>query len=99
MFYFVIFFHNFFFFEKMAAGGSVSNKYPPVLGEDTAYEGWRKEVNLWQKFTDLEVKKHALAIHFSLRVKAREASMEIEESDFALQLVLQRYWRNLIRCF
>lgn len=77
----------------------MSNKYPPVLGEDVAYERWRKEVCLWRKFTDLDEKKHALAIHFGLRGKAREASGEIEENDLCSAKGVDKILEKLDKMF
>ena len=53
-------------------------KAPPALREDVPYENWKKEINIWQRFTTLEKKKQGLAIFLSLEGKAREAVLELE---------------------
>ena len=51
-----------------------SYKVPPKLGEDTPYETWKNEVNMWQLITDLDKNKQALAIGLSLSGKALHVS-------------------------
>ena len=56
-------------------------KNPPILDSKITNETWKKEIVLWQKFTDLSKEKQGIAIHFSLRGKAREASIEISPDE------------------
>ena len=60
----------------MAAKNNI--KTPPALREDIPYESWKKEINIWQRFTTLEKRKQALAIFLSLEGKAREVVLEID---------------------
>ena len=63
----------------MASGSRI--KTPPALREDIPYESWKKEIQIWQRFTSLEKEKQALAIFLSLEGKARETELEVEVDD------------------
>ena len=63
----------------MASGSRI--KTPPALREDIPYESWKKEIQIWQRFTSLEKEKQALAIFLSLEGKARETVLEVEVDD------------------
>ena len=52
-------------------------KAPPELKDKSKYETWKKELSLWQIFTDLSKSKQAPAICLSLSGRAREAALEI----------------------
>ena len=58
-----------------------SFKNPPPLGSDTVYETWKNEVEIWQKITDLDKKKQALAVTLSLSGQAREKALQIKADD------------------
>ena len=55
-----------------------SFKYPPKFDNETEYENWKRDINIWCELTDLAEDKHALAIHLSLTDRAHTASSEIE---------------------
>ena len=55
-----------------------SSKYPPKFDNETEYENWKRDINIWWELTDLAEDKRALAIHLSLTGRARTASSEIE---------------------
>ena len=57
-----------------------SYKNPPALKEDTVYETWKNEVEVWRLMTDLDEKKQALAVALTLTGHAREKVIEIEAS-------------------
>ena len=42
---------------------------PPLLGPDTSYDSWRREIEFWQRVTELPKKKQALAVTLSLTDK------------------------------
>ena len=63
----------------MASTGS--SKWLPKFVGESAYENWRKDIEIWCKLTDLPKKKQALAIHLSLEGRARLASSEIDTKD------------------
>ena len=65
----------------MAASVINIKSQPPILDDGISYEIWKKEIELWQKLTDLEVEKQGIAVHFSLRGKAREASAELSVDE------------------
>ncbi|CAF3728347.1 unnamed protein product [Rotaria socialis] len=58
-----------------------SYKSPPSLSEDICYESWKKEIQIWQAFTELSKKKQAPAIFLSMTGKSREAVLELEMTD------------------
>ena len=51
----------------MAASVINIKSQPPILDDGISYEIWKKEIELWQKLTDLEVEKQSIAFQFSLR--------------------------------
>ena len=55
------------------------DKAPPSLSECKTYEDWKKVVNIWGKFTKMEVKKQGMAVLLSLKGAAQEAVLELEE--------------------
>ena len=52
-------------------------KAPPRMDEECTYERWKKEILLWEVFTELKEEKRAPAICLSLTGKAREAALEL----------------------
>ena len=44
---------------------SSSIKNPPVFNEKTDYDVWKRDIELWQKLTDLKPEQQAIAIHLS----------------------------------
>ena len=60
---------------------SVSHKCASKFDDESSYECWKKDIDIWCELTDLDVKKRALAIHLSLTGRARIASSELEVSD------------------
>lgn len=69
-------------------------KNPPKLEDDSAYESWRKDINIWTDLTELPKGKQALAIHLSLSGRARSASSEIDadslKKDDGVQTLLNK---------
>ena len=58
-----------------------SNKHPPKLENDSAYENWKRDIGIWCELTELGKNKRALAIHLALTGRARIASSEIKVED------------------
>ena len=56
-------------------------KNPPKLEDDSAYESWREDINIWTDLTELPKGKQALAIHLSLNGRACSASSEIDADN------------------
>ena len=73
---------------------SGSFKIPPKFEDDSSYEAWKRDVEIWGKLTDLPVKKQALAIHLSLSGRARIASSEVEisvlESERGVEKLMEK---------
>lgn len=71
-----------------------SYKNPPVLGDDTQYEAWVKEVNLWSLCCKLDKEEQGPALALSLSGNARQAAMDIDmntlNSDGGLQAVINK---------
>ena len=61
---------------------SNSIKTPP-LTDDTNYQDWKKDLTIWQQFTELE-KKQGPALYLSLSGKARECVRELNAADIGL---------------
>ena len=55
-------------------------KSPPALNENSVYEQWKKEIAIWQAFTDSSAKKQGPAIFLTLSGKAREAVLRSDVS-------------------
>ena len=60
---------------------ATSFKAPPLLTDESVYENWKREIEMWQAFTNLVPKKQCPAIFLTLQGKAREAALEIEIKD------------------
>ena len=58
-----------------------SFKAPPLLTDESVYENWKREIEMWQAFTNLVPKKQGPAIFLTLQGKAREAALEIKIKD------------------
>ena len=56
-------------------------KNPPKLEDESAYESWRKDINIWTDLTELPKGKQAVSINLSLSGRARSASSEIDADD------------------
>ena len=66
-----------------------SNKVPPQLLCDAEYEAWKKDIEVWCLFTDLDKKKQALAIHLVLTDRACTMSSEISVTYLSKENVCQ----------
>ena len=56
-------------------------KAPPSLEKSTSYSAWLKEINIWQTFTDINIKKQVPAIFLTLEGKARKSILELDVKD------------------
>ena len=57
-------------------------KNPPKLEDESEYEMWRKNIEVWVELTDLPEEKRALAIHmFSLKGRAQAASSQLTVAE------------------
>ena len=69
-------------------------KAPPEVKDELKYETWKKELSLWQIFTDLSKSKQAPAICLSLSGRACEAALEINidklHSDTGVQELITK---------
>ena len=58
-------------------------KAPPPMRPELTYIDWKKEMNIWRKFTDLDKKKQGGALFLSLDDKARKTVLaEVPESAY-----------------
>ena len=88
---------------------STNMKIPPEFKEDQMeYETWRKDLELWTLFTDLPKEKWAIAVHLTLKGRARMASSELSVPEISsvdgYQLLLEKLDRvfrqdDKWRCF
>ena len=53
-------------------------KAPPVLNSAIPYSTWKRELAIWQAFTNIAKSKQAPAIFLTLSGEAREAAGEIQ---------------------
>ena len=53
-------------------------KAPTSLKKSSSYESWQKELQIWEAFTNLPVKKQGPAIFLTLEGKAKEAALELD---------------------
>ena len=58
-----------------------SYKVPPKFDKTRPYEGWKNEIDIWTRVTELDKKKQALAIALGFEGRARESAMEIPAED------------------
>ena len=76
------------------AARSASSKVPPPFADGDDYDVWKKDLELWQFFTDLDAKKQAIAVHLSLTGRARSATSELSVNDLkgddAMKLVIAK---------
>ena len=56
-------------------------KNPPVFGEKSDYDVWKRDIALWQKVTDVKNEMQAIVIHLSLSGKARQIYSELTETE------------------
>ena len=56
-------------------------KAPPILGKDSLYVKWKKEIKIWEASMSVPEEKRAPAIFMTLTGEAREAilNMDIEK--------------------
>ena len=77
-----------------------STKTPPTFDEsENDYEQWKKDVSLWTLLTDLQSEKHAIAVHLSLKGRARQASSELSAEDLKGSDGLKKLFTKLDRVF
>ena len=69
-------------------------KHPPILENNDDYEVWKRDVELWQEFTDLSKAKQGVAVNLCLRGRARVAASEIPivdlKKDDGVNILLDR---------
>ena len=62
---------------------SASSKVPPKFEDETEYEAWKKDIEIWCLLTELDAEKQALAIHLGLTGRARMASSELSVQELS----------------
>lgn len=67
---------------------------PPFNPEEEAYEAWKSELEMWEVYSELELKKRGAAVYLSLKGKAKEAVRDMKAAtlnvDNGLALVKAR---------
>ena len=77
-----------------------SDKIPPAFVEnETDYEQWKKDIDLWCCFTSIKKDKQAIAVHLSLGGRARKATSEIPVSDMKSENGIDTLIAKLDRVF
>ena len=70
--------------SRMAKANNIIKdfKAAPILGKDSLYVNWKKEIKIWEAFASVSEEKCAPAIFMTLTREAREAilNMDIEKS-------------------
>ena len=73
---------------------ATATKTPPELYNDVNYEDWKRDVEIWKMFTDLEKKKQGPALYLSLKGNAKECVRELKPADIGgedgFQLILNK---------
>ena len=54
----------------------INLKFPPLMRGDLAYEDWKKELDIWQDFTDLKKEQQGGALFLTLTGKARQVVLD-----------------------
>ena len=54
---------------------------PPFIENETDYDQWKKDLDLWCDFTTVKKEKQAIGVHLSLTGRARKATSEIPAAD------------------
>ena len=55
---------------------------PSTLDKSSFYEAWKKELAIWQSFTDIKKEKQGSALFLTLEGKAKEAALELDLDKF-----------------
>ena len=77
-----------------------ARKCPPLFKEDeTDYEQWKEDVDLWTELSDIDKSKQAIAIHLSLTGRARSASSELSKAELKAEDGVQTLLAKLDRVF
>ena len=77
-----------------------ARKCPPLFKEDeTDYEQWKEDVDLWTELSDIDKSKQAIAIHLSLTGRARSASSELSKAELKAEDGVQTLLPKLDRVF
>ncbi len=76
-----------------------SLKTPPPMRNDTSYDDWKKEIEVWKLLTDLEKEKQGPALLLSLSGKARDAALELDIVDISTDTGLATIINRLDRLF
>ena len=80
----------------MAAKSINQFKAPPAMRRDLTYPDWKKEVNIWRKFTELDSKKQGGALFLSLADKARETVLaEVPEVAYEKEDIVDAIIKSL----
>ena len=69
-------------------------KTPPVLESEDHYAEWKNDLEVWQLYTDLDIKKRGPAVYLTLSGRARECIRELQPavlgSDAGVTLIINK---------
>ena len=65
-------------------------KAPPSLNKVITYSNWKKELRIWEAFTNFNNEKKGPAIFLTLNVQAREAALEIPVEELTAETNLNK---------
>jgi hypothetical protein len=74
-------------------------KQPPKFDDNTPYETWKNELDIWKLMTDLEKSKQALAITLTLTGRAKETALRIAAADLNKDTGVASLVRELDKVF
>ena len=69
-------------------------KAPPSLEKSTSYGAWLKEINIWQTFTDINIKKQGPVVFLTLEGKARKSILELDVKDINCNCLNKLYLKD-----
>ena len=65
----------------------MASNYKATLVDESSYERWKEEVELWQTVTSLDTATMAPAICLALSGRPREAVLELDVASVHLKLL------------
>ena len=72
---------------------------PPFNPEEDTYEAWKQELEMWEVYTELDLKKRGAAVFLSLKGKAKEAVRDMKAATLNVDAGLDMVKKKLDEVF